>query len=469
MKLPELETICALATPAGVGAVSIIRVSGKEAISKVDEIFEAKNISKHLKSIPSHSMILGNLKEGDQIIDEVLVSVFKNPHSYTGEDVVEINSHGSIYVQKKILELLHKIGIRPAQEGEFTLRAYLNKKMDLSQAEAVADLISSESEADHQIALQQMRGGFTSDLQHLRQQLIEFTALIELELDFTEEDVEFANRSQFEELLKNIDRVLSDLISSFSYGNVIKEGVPVAIAGKPNAGKSSLLNALLKEEKAIVSDIAGTTRDSIEDTLIVHGIKFRFIDTAGLRDTEDSIEKMGVERTKEKVSQAKILLYLFDENDTSAKEVIESVQSLYHPGLEVILVQNKIDLQEGFFENDFNKEIHSALIPAYSRTYIPISTRDSNALHRLENQLVDLIEQLPHSGTIVSNSRHFHALQSAQNHIQEVQKGLQTGISGDLLSQDIRQALHYLGEITGEVDIDQDILGTIFSRFCIGK
>ncbi len=469
MKLPELDTICALATPPGVGAVAIIRISGKEAIEVADSIFKARNSNHTLKTMSSHSMRLGDIISEGKMLDEVLISVFKNPHSYTGEDVVEINSHGSMYVQKKILELLHQKGVRPAQEGEFTLRAYLNKKLDLSQAEAVADLISSESEADHAIAMQQMRGGFTSDLQALRTQLIEFSALIELELDFSEEDLEFANREKFQSLLGNIHEVLQDLIQSFSYGNVIKEGVAVAIVGKPNVGKSSLLNTLLKEEKAIVSDIAGTTRDSIEDTLILQGIKFRFIDTAGLRETEDTIEKIGVERAKGKVQKAKIALYVFAEEESTAEEVIENVQSIYQEGVHFILVKNKIDQQGGYLDSDYNRTISEALIPKYTDSLVAISANDPKSIKPLEQMLVDTVQSMPHSGTVVSNSRHFHALQQAQNHIQEVQNGLEIGISGDLLAQDIRQALHYLGEITGEVDIDQDILGTIFSRFCIGK
>ncbi len=468
MKLPELEPIAALATAPGMAAIAVIRVSGKNIFPLVDNIFKAKNKSKKIATASSHSLLFGDILEDDKIVDEVLVSIFKNPHSYTGENTVEISSHGSPYIQQRILELLYKQGIRPAKEGEFTQRAYLNKKLDLSQAEAVMDLIASESEADHQIALQQMRGGFSNRLKDLREQLIEFASLLELELDFSEEDVEFANREKFNTLLNEISKVLKEMIASFQYGNVIKEGVPVAIAGKPNAGKSSLLNALFNEEKAIVSDIAGTTRDSIEDTLVIEGYKFRFIDTAGLRNTEDSIEKIGVKKAKEKVSQAKVLLYLFDEKDTTAEEIIHDVKKLYHSDLKVILVQNKIDTTGGFQASELKTKVRNALLNE-SSDMLGISAQNPESVKMLTRQLVQYIQDLPQGNIIVSNSRHLNALRQALISIQQTQEGLNAGISGDFIAQDVRQALYHIGEITGEVDVDQDILGTIFGRFCIGK
>ncbi|CAG0900144.1 unnamed protein product [Cyprideis torosa] len=357
-----------------------------------------------------------------------------------------------------------------AEAGEFTLRAYMNGKMDLSQAEAVADLIASEHKAAHDIAMQQMRGGFSDELKALRTQLIDFTALIELELDFSEEDVEFANREQLNELIHNLKRKIQSLADSFSYGQAIKEGVPVAIAGKPNAGKSTLLNALFNEEKAIVSDIAGTTRDAIEDVLTLEGIKFRFIDTAGLRDTTDEIEAIGVARAKEKVQNARILLYLFNREEDTIEEIVAQIKALHHENLTLFLVENKIDRSGGFHASPFINQLQEALFGAYTQTIIGISSLEKTGLDALKNLLVQEVEAMKLTGTtVVSNSRHKAALDAANNSLIQVAQGLQMNLSGDLLAQDLREALAHIGSITGEIDVDEDILGSIFGKFCIGK
>jgi tRNA modification GTPase len=462
------QTIAAIATAAGVGAIGVIRLSGPEAIAIADAIFKGKSLAAQA----SHTIHFGKIfspKDGS-VIDEVVVSLFKGSKSYTGEEVVEISGHGSPYVLQQVLNACLDAGARPAMAGEFTQRAFLNGKMDLSQAEAVADLIAADSKAAHQLALNQMRGGFSTELAKLREDLITFAALIELELDFAEEDVEFADRSQFNKTLHRLETVIGQLIDSFQYGNVIKEGVPVAIAGKPNAGKSSLLNALFNEEKAIVSAIAGTTRDTIEDVLFIKGLKFRFIDTAGLRDTEDTIEAIGVERAKAKVNQAKVLLYLFDENDTQAEEIIKDIQQFYRKDLIILLIQNKIDQQDGYHASSLKDTLAASLMPQYLQTMMGISTKDPDTIQTLKALLVDAIENLPHeSQTIVNNTRHLVSLKSTLQYIKEIQKGMAMNLSGDLLSQDIRLALYHLGSITGAVDVDRDILGTIFGKFCIGK
>ena len=465
--LNNQETIIAPITSCE-GAISLVRLSGSNAIAIVDEILLSK---KALKNKESHTITLGIIKrDDDSIIDEVLVSLFKNPHSYTGEDVVEISCHGSKYIQSEILQLALKKGAVLAQPGEFTFRAFMNGKLDLTQAEAVADIIASESKATHEIAMNQMRGGVTNEIQKLRKEFINFAALIELELDFSEEDVEFADRAKFGALLNEIKSLMLKMIASFEYGNVIKKGVPVAIAGKPNAGKSSLLNALLNDDKAIVSDIAGTTRDSIEDTLNHNGIIFRFIDTAGLRDTTDTIEAIGVQRTKNKINEAKILLYLFDENDTTSADIINDVKSFYREDLITILVQNKIDLQGGFLQSKLKEEVEDALFGQYTSTIVGISTQQPDTIKSLLGQLSCEIEALAtNTDVVITNTRHLQALKNTTDCIDSIQNNIKIGISGDLLSIDIRQALRYLGEITGEIDMDTDILGAIFSTFCIGK
>ena len=453
------ETIIALATPSGMGAISVIRISGSKAISITEKLFKPKG-NKILSKQKSHTVHLGNLMKNNFVLDEVLVTIFFGPNSYTGEDTIEISCHGSTYIQQKIIDLYIENGIRVATPGEFTLRAFLNGKMDLNQAEAVADLIASENEGSHNLAIQQMKSGFSNDLKKLRSELLHFSSMIELELDFSQEDVEFAERNEFKKLINKITKELGDLINSFSSGNVLKNGIAVAIAGKPNAGKSSLLNTLLNEDKAIVSNIPGTTRDSIEDSLIIDGIKFRFTDTAGLRKTDDVIESKGIEKTKEKIRQAKILIYLFDVNDTNLDEINSDIESFKRKDLSVILVRNKVDLE--IVSKDLYKQLKNL-------NFLEISANDNNSVNILKNKLLDEVNILnPHTDTIVSNSRHYQALINAMTAIKDVSNGLESNISGDLLSIDIRKSIEHLAEITGEITND-DVLGNIFSNFCIGK
>ena len=453
------ETIIALATPNGLGAISVIRISGKNSIITSDKLFKAKN-KKPLSKQKSHTVNLGHILKNGNELDEVLITLFKGPHSYTGEDTIEISCHGSTYIQQEIIDLFIDNGVRVANPGEFTLRAFINGKMDLNQAEAVADLIASENEGSHKLAMQQMKSGFSNDLKKLREELLHFTSMIELELDFSEEDVEFAERGEFKKLTNKIQSELKTLIDSFQSGNVLKNGISVAIAGKPNAGKSSLLNTLLNEDKAIVSDIPGTTRDSIEDSIIIDGIKFRFTDTAGLRETKDEVESKGIEKTKEKISNAKILLYLFDINDININEIKSSLKTFKRDDLSIILVRNKIDLK--------NKN-QSLLKELNDRELIEISATDSKSVSKLKKRLVNEVDILnPYTDVIISNSRHYEALKKALKAIEEVNKGLKNNISGDLLSVDIRRSIEHLGEITGEITND-DVLGNIFANFCIGK
>ncbi len=459
------DTIVALSTGQVDGAISILRLSGERALKIADQVFVPKN-SKDWKS---YEIKFGLIQDKEKILDEALVSYFAGPHSYTGEDVVEISCHSSSYIVQEVFELLIKNGATPALPGEFSFRRFLNGKMDLAQAEALRNLIESQTASERDIALRQMRGGYSDTLSELREELIQFAALIELELDFVEEDVEFADREKFLALLTDIQKEIANLIQSFAYGNVLKEGIPVAIAGKPNAGKSSLLNALLNEEKAIVSDIAGTTRDAIEDTLIIAHHKFRFIDTAGLRDTEDTIEKIGVEKAKEKVLQANILLYVYDELDTAPEEIMADLRSLSHDALEVILVRNKMDLLQNEKNTPHLKTLKSAMDSGLYSNHISISTKDLESLADLESLFKNYLDKFPQSSTVVSNTRHLHALERAQENLAAVKKGIEADLSGDLLSLDIRSALQYIGQITGEVDVDKDILGTIFGKFCIGK
>ena len=453
------ETIIALATPNGLGAISVIRISGKNSIITTEKLFKAKN-KKPLSKQKSHTVNLGHILKNGNELDEVLITLFKGPHSYTGEDTIEISCHGSTYIQQEIIDLFIDNGVRVANPGEFTLRAFINGKMDLNQAEAVADLIASENEGSHKLAMQQMKSGFSNDLKKLRSELLHFTSMIELELDFSEEDVEFAERGEFKQLTNKIQSELKILIDSFQSGNVLKNGISVAIAGKPNAGKSSLLNTLLNEDKAIVSDIPGTTRDSIEDSIIIDGIKFRFTDTAGLRETKDEVESKGIEKTKEKISNAKILLYLFDINDISINEIKSSLKTFERDDLSIILVRNKVDLT--------NKN-QSLLKELNDRELIEISATDSKSVSKLKKRLVNEVDILnPYTDVIISNSRHYEALKKALKAIEEVNNGLKNNISGDLLSVDIRRSIEHLGEITGEITND-DVLGNIFANFCIGK
>ena len=460
------DTIIALATPAGVGAISVIRLSGENAINIVDANFKSIKNDKSLKKQKTHSIHLGHIIKNDIVLDEVLVSVFKNPTSYTGENVVEISCHGSSFIQQEIIQLFLQKGCRMADNGEFTMRAFLNGKMDLSQAEAVADVIASNSAASHQMAIQQMRGGITNELKELRKKLLDFAALIELELDFSGEDVEFADRTQFKELVAKITFVLKRLIDSFSFGNAMKNGIPVAIIGEPNVGKSTLLNALLNEEKAIVSDIAGTTRDAIEDELIIEGVAFRFIDTAGIRETVDVVESIGIQKAYEKAENAQLIIFLIDANKyihsrDSFLDEIDTIKKRF-PNKRLLVIANKVDTLSCHDLSILESEIENL---------IPLSAKQKTGIEELKNELTSLVNigALSNNETIVTNSRHFEALNNALVAITSVQQGIDLEISTDLFSIDIRECLRHLGNITGEYDVDKDILGHIFSNFCIGK
>lgn len=456
MEAESADTIVALATPTGSGAIAVIRLSGPQAIEIVNGVFKGKDLSKQA----SHTVHFGTIRdEGGKILDEVLASVFIAPHSYTRENVVEVSTHGSKYIVESIIKLFIRKGARAAKPGEFTLRAFLHGGMDLSQAEAVADLIASNSAASHQVAMQQMRGGFSNELKQLREQLIHFASMIELELDFSEEDVEFANRSQLKDLILEIIKVLHRLILSFEQGNVLKNGVPIVIAGKPNVGKSTLLNALLNEERAIVSDIAGTTRDTIEDEINIQGVSFRFIDTAGIRDTEDIIEAKGVERTREKMKKARLVIYLVDPVDDAFEEVSIQVADLILLRTPFVLVINKKDL----------------LSPDALAQYEPlnpvfISAKSGDGVEALKEELLNQVSlrNINVDDVMVTNIRHVEALLKTQASLEKVLYGIDNPITSDFLAMDIRQALHHLGEITGQVSTE-DLLDNIFSKFCIGK
>ncbi|CAI8167676.1 MAG: tRNA modification GTPase MnmE [Polaribacter sp. SA4-10] len=460
------DTIIALASPAGVGAISIIRLSGNKAIQIVENNFISIKKNKLLQNQKTHTIHLGHIINNDNILDEVLVSIFKNPQSYTGEDVVEISCHGSSFIQQEIIQLFLKRGCRMADNGEFTMRAFLNGKMDLSQAEAVADVIASNSSASHQMAIQQMRGGITNELKELRIQLLDFAALIELELDFSGEDVEFADRTKFKELVKKITFVLKRLIDSFGFGNAMKNGIPVAIIGEPNVGKSTLLNTLLNEERAIVSEIAGTTRDAIEDELIINGVAFRFIDTAGIRETQDIIESIGIKIAYEKAEKAQLIIFLIDSNKftksrTKFLSEIETIKKRF-PNKRLLVIANKIDTLLVKEKERLLSEIDRLIL---------LSAKDKTGIDELKSILISLVNTgaLSNNETIVTNSRHFEALNNALTAISSVQQGIDLNISTDLFSIDIRECLRHLGNITGEFDVDKDILGHIFSNFCIGK
>lgn len=466
------ETICAISTAPGVGAIAVVRVAGEKAFSICEKIFRPARKNKKLHEQPGNSIHFGTIHDGENDLDEVLISIFKAPHSFTGEDVVEIACHGAPYIQQQLLQLLVKNGAQLAKPGEFTQRAFLNGKMDLSQAEAVADLIASESEAARRIALQQMRGGFSDELMKLRERMLWFISLIELELDFSEEDVEFANRDELTQLVDELKAHLTKLVNSFSLGNAIKNGLPVAIVGHTNAGKSTLLNALLNEERAIVSDIHGTTRDAIEDTINIEGVTFRFIDTAGIRTTADKIESMGIQLTYNKIAQAAIVMLLVDINDSheKIKDAINDVQSkMDAEKQQLIVVVNKIDLVENKNVADqFNAFNFPELFEKSS--IIPLSAKKRINLDDLTTQLLKTmnLSAINNDEVIVTNARHHEALTHALEGIVRVKQGLESEISGDFLAQDIREVLHYLGSITGQISTDE-VLGTIFKNFCIGK
>jgi len=450
------DTICAIATPPGIGAIAVIRVSGSEAIAIANKVFFGADLTK----IDSHTIHFGTIRKNSQVIDEVLVSVFKDKQSFTGEDAVEISTHGSPYIQQQVLQLLLANGAKAAGPGEFTMRAFLNGKLDLSQAEAVADVIAANSTASHELAMSQMRGGFSSEIQKLREQLIHFASLIELELDFGEEDVEFADRDDLKELVVKLNKALMELINSFDYGNVIKNGVPVAIVGRPNAGKSTLLNALLNEDRAIVSDIAGTTRDTIEEVLTIKGIQFRFIDTAGLRETDDEIEKIGVGKALAEINKSAIFIYLFDINELTLKEVKADLAQ-FNQKKPCLLVANKVDLADDSVGIPFRDDPLDCHF---------ISAKEKESLSDLKDLLYEsVMEQLvDENDVVVTNVRHYDALSQANELLLKVIEGLNNNITGDFLAMDIRQALHQLGLITGDITTD-DLLDNIFSKFCIGK
>ncbi len=448
------DTIAAIATPPGIGAIGVLRLSGDQSFEIVQKLFPSKN----LKDQPANTLHVGFLKEGENVLDEVVISLFKKPASYTGEDVIEISCHGSPYVQQQVLDALIRNGARLAKAGEFTQRAFLNKKLDLAQAEAVGDLIASNTKASQNAALKNMRGGFSNVLKELREELIRFSSLIELELDFSEEDVEFADRHQFSLLIDKISGTVHQLLESFKLGNVIKNGVSVAIVGKPNAGKSTLLNTLLNENRAIVSEIAGTTRDTIEETININGILFRLIDTAGIREhSQDIIENMGVVKSKEKIRQADIVLYLYDINEMSEDELKKTVNELLKQNPNLILVANKADL--------FSKESHAHLAGE-----IFISAQQQTGIEELKNNLFTMAggAGINNENVVVTNVRHYAALAEVSKSLKEIKAGIENHIPGDLLSIDINRCLYYLGEITGEIT-NEDRLDYIFSKFCIGK
>ncbi|MFD1187587.1 tRNA uridine-5-carboxymethylaminomethyl(34) synthesis GTPase MnmE [Pontibacter rugosus] len=451
------DTIVAVATAPGVGAIAVIRLSGPEAISITNSVFRGKDLAKQA----SHTIHFGTVRDEDKVLDEVLVSLFIAPHSYTKENVVEISCHGSDYIVQQIVQLLLKRGTRLANAGEFTKRAFLNGQFDLAQAEAVADLISSDSALSHEVAMKQMRGGFSQEIKRLRAELVHFASMIELELDFGEEDVEFADRDQLRTLISNIQHIIRELLKSFELGNVIKNGVPTVIVGNPNAGKSTLLNKLLNEEKAIVSDVPGTTRDFIEDEINIEGITFRFIDTAGLRETTDKVEAIGVERTMQKLSQSSLIIYLFDITEVTAAQVQAELDRLNPKKLPLVAVANKIDRAPA------NKVAAFESIEGL----VTISAAEGANLDELKQALVEKVnlgKLNTQSQTIVTNLRHVDSLNKTYAALDDVLHGLALGISNDLVAADIRRALYSLGEITGEITTD-DLLENIFTKFCIGK
>ncbi len=465
MQINLEDTILALSTPSGEGAIGVIRLSGKEAMSIANKVFKGKD----LLQVEANTLHFGSIIDpsSKNVIDEVVVGIFKAPRSYTGENVVEISCHGSSYILKKVIELLSHAGARMATRGEFTLRAFLNGKMDLSQAEAVADLIASENKGSHDLAMKQMRGGFTNQISLLRQELIDFAALIELELDFSEEDVVFADRTKLANLVNNIQAVIKKLLDSFMLGNAIKKGVPIAIIGKPNVGKSTLLNALLNEERAIVSDIPGTTRDVIEDALVIDGIQFRIIDTAGIRKTTDTIESIGISKTMEQIEKAQIVLYVHDIRDNHHDIADQINQLSLEQNQHLIVMLNKADLIENMcsaFDIEEAVSTLSGRIPV-----IAFSAKNKTSLDRLTNLLVEKVKSgVSTNEAIVTNARHFEALDQAYQSLDDVLVGLNSGVTGDFIAMDIRRSLHHLGSITGEIHTEE-LLGSIFGRFCIGK
>lgn len=463
----DQSTICAISTSPGSGAIAVIRLSGSEAIPITGKIFRSPNKTKNLEDQPANSLHFGQIVFNDEVIDEVVVALFRAPHSFTGENIVEISCHGSVYIQQKLLEILVENGARLARPGEFTQRAFFNGKMDLSQAEAVADVIASSNAAAHKLALNQMRGGFSKEINELREQLLHFTAMVELELDFAEEDVEFADRTELRKLAEKVEQLLRKLKNSFQLGNAIKNGIPVAIVGETNVGKSTLLNALLNEDKAIVSDIHGTTRDVIEDVVNIHGTAFRFFDTAGIRETVDHIESLGIERTYHKLTEATVVLLVVDTQNPYpvVKGRIDKIRKRMADGQQLIIVANKIDAGKPETIEQLKK-----LKLADNEKCVFIVAREKQNLDELIELMTHAVntDALNREDVIVSNARHYEILKNAHAAIERVLTGLDTGITGDFLAQDIRESLHYLGEITGEITT-HEVLGHIFKNFCIGK
>lgn len=456
-ELTANDTIVALSTAAGVGAIAVVRLSGPQALAITNRVFHGKDLVQQ----PSHTLHFGTIRRGETIIDEVVVGLFKAPHSYTTEDVVEISCHGSPYIQQQIIDLLIEQGARLARAGEFTLRAFMNGRMDLSQAEAVADLIASQSAASHKIAMQQLRGGFSHQVKQLREKLVHFASMIELELDFGEEDVQFADRDDLKALIVELKGMLDKLIASFKLGNVIRNGVSTVIAGRPNAGKSTLMNRLLNEERAIVSDIPGTTRDTIEELVNMDGILFRLIDTAGIRDASDTIERMGVERTFEKISRSALVVYLFDVTTTTPEQLQADLAQLHTQGIPVLITANKTDLQpNGEYRQHF----------AGYADILFLSSKQEHGIDQLKTALVQQVlgQHINLEDTVVANARHYEALKTASDALNDTLNALGRNTTGDFLALDIRRALHALGEITGDITTD-DLLDNIFSKFCIGK
>ena len=458
------ETIVALATPPGIGALAVVRVSGNDAWEKVDAVFRPAKGKRGLQGSKGYTLHYGHLMKGEDVLDEVLVSLFKGPRSFTGENTVEISLHGSVLIQRAVLDLLTGLGMRLAQPGEFTLRAFLNGRIDLTQAEAVADLIAADSVAAHRMALNQLKGGFSQELNALREQLVYFASMVELELDFAEEDVEFANRAQLRSLVSAMETRMQELVNSFRLGNTLKEGLSVAIVGAPNAGKSTLLNALLNEERALVSPIAGTTRDTIEDSLHLGGYRFRFMDTAGLRETPDLVEQMGIARALAKSAEARLVLWVADATETTLETLAQEVDRPEWVGKPVVVVLNKTDLLP-----DHGSNLKQALVQN-GMEVISCSAKQGEGLSEIKQRLIDAVDrgEAAADDAVVSNTRHLQALTSTLEALQRVQHGLGHHTPGDLLAQDIRMALYHLGEITGTIYHDE-LLGTIFSRFCIGK
>ncbi len=466
MNILKEDTICAIATPQGEGAVAMIRVSGEKSFEIVEKIFKPTS-KKSLKQQKSHTLHYGEIIDKENILDEVLVAIYKAPHSYTGENSIEIFCHGSLYIQQRILEILIEAGARLSEPGEFTLRAFLNKKIDLSQAEGVADLIASKSQISVNLAIKQLKGEFSKEIYNLRDKLLELLSLIELELDFAEEDVEFADRTELFNVIEQIENWTSQLLNNFSLGNAIKEGIPVAIVGKTNVGKSTLLNLLLKEDKAIVSDIPGTTRDVVEDTININGVRFRIIDTAGIRNTNDTIENMGIVRSFKAIKEAVLILFVTDITQTSEeiKEYLEKIQNSKQQQAKIIGIVNKIDLN-----NENITEKISELFDKQELPHIKISAKDEKSINAVNKIIFDTlgIARFFEEETFLINERHYQALKKISDAIKEIKKGLDLELPTDLLTQEIHQILYYLGEISGEVS-SEDVLQNIFSKFCIGK